>query len=68
MTTKNIFAVGRIRKGNIEIQAAPSLENRAVSAARWYGQHDAESGQPCTPSKYFSSAEMQDAYREGYDS
>ncbi len=68
MATKNIFAVGRIRKGNIEIQAAPSLEERSLASARWYGALDAKSGQPCTPSKYFSTDDMKRAYCEGYHS
>lgn len=66
MTTKNIFAVGRIRKGNIKIHAAPRLERRAIAAARWFGQQDAAGGQWCSPGKYFSDPEMQAAYRAGY--
>ncbi len=68
MTAKNIFAVGRISKGHLEIQVASSLENRAIASARWFGQHDAENGQPCTPAKYFSQAAMQAAYAAGYES
>ncbi len=68
MTTKNIFAVGRISKGHIEIQAAPTIHERSLASARWYGALDAKSGQPCTPGRYFSTQEMKAAYTEGYDS
>lgn len=68
MTTRNIFAVGRISKGNIKIHVAPSIQKRAIAAARWFGQQDALNGQWCSPSRYFADPEMQDAYREGYES
>ncbi len=66
MTTKNIFAIGRISKGTVEIQVAPTLENRAIASARWFGALDAENGASCLPTKYFSQPEMIASYCAGY--
>lgn len=68
MSAKQIMAVGRITGGNIEIHVAPSIENRAVSAAKWYGALDAAKGETCNPGRYFSTDEMKRAYIEGYNS
>ncbi len=68
MTTKGIFAVGRITGGNIEICAAPTREARALEAARWFGALDAAKGEPCLPGKYFITPELVDAYIAGYHS
>ncbi len=68
MSSKNIFAVGRTVNGNLQIEVAPTMHERSLASARWYGALDAKSGQPCTPGRYFSTQEMKAAYTEGYDS
>ncbi len=66
MTNERIIAVGRITGGNIHIDVAPSLHERSLSAARWYGAQDAARGETCNPGKYFSTDSMKDAYIAGY--
>ncbi len=68
MSSKNIFAVGRTVNGNLQIEVAPTMHERSIASARWYGALDAKSGQPCTPGRYFSTPEMRDAYIAGYHS
>jgi hypothetical protein len=43
------------------------LQDKAIEAARWFGQQDAAQGQPCTAERYFTGADVQDAYREGFE-
>lgn len=45
------------------------LQDKAIEAARRFGQQDADAaqGQPCAAERYFTGADVQAAYREGYE-